>query len=51
MTQRLTDTDGGVVSLFAHYRHPAMNKTFFVQAMSRNLEDGSAEMTLKEIEQ
>lgn len=51
MTQRLTDTDGGVVSLFAHYRHPAMSKTFFVQAMSRNLEDGSAEMTLKEIEQ
>lgn len=51
MTQRLTDTDGGVVSLFTHYRHPAMSKTFFVQAMSRNLEDGSAEMTLKEIEQ
>lgn len=51
MTQKLTDTDGGIVSLFAHYRHPMMDKTFFVQGISRNLEEGSAEMTLKEIEQ
>lgn len=50
MTQKLADTDGGIVSLFAHYRHPAMNKTFFVQGISRNLEEGYAEMTLKEIE-
>lgn len=51
MTQKLTDTDGGIVSLFAHYRHPMMDKTFFVQGISRNLEEGYAEMTLKEIEQ
>lgn len=51
MTQKLTDTDGGIVSLFAHYRHPMMDKTFFVQGISRNLEEGYAEMTLREIEQ
>lgn len=51
MTQKLTDTDGGIVSLFAHYRHPMMDKTFFVQGISSNLEEGYAEMTLKEIEQ
>lgn len=51
MMQKLTDTDGGIVSLFAHYRHPMMDKTFFVQGISRNLEEGYAEMTLKEIEQ
>lgn len=51
MTQKLTDTDGGIVSLFAHYRHPMMDKTFFVQGISRNLEEGYAELTLKEIEQ
>ena len=51
MTQKLADTDGGIVSLFAHYRHPMMGKTFFVQGISRNLEEGYAEMTLKEIEQ
>ena len=50
MTQKLADTDGGIVSLFAHYRHPAMGKTFFVQSVSRNLEEGYAEMNLKEIE-
>lgn len=51
MTQKLTDTDGGIVSLLAHYRHPMMGKTFFVQGISRNLTEGYAEMTLKEIEQ
>ena len=51
MTQKLTDTDGGIVNLFAHYRHPMMDKTFFVQGISRNLEEGYAEMTLKEIDQ
>ena len=51
MTQKLGDTDGGIVSLFAHYRHPMMGKTFFVEGISRNLEEGYAEMTLKEIEQ
>ncbi len=51
MTQKLADEDGGIVSLFAHYRHPMMGKTFFVEGISRNLEEGYAEMTLKEIEQ
>ena len=51
MTQKLVDEDGGIVGLFNHYRHPKMGKTFFVQGISRNLEEGYAEMTLKEIEQ
>ena len=51
MTQKLVDTDGGIVGLFNHYRHPMMGKTFFVQGISQNLEEGYAEMTLKEIEQ
>ena len=51
MTQKLVDTDGGIVGLFNHYRHPMMGKTFFVEGISRNLEEGYAEMTLKEIEQ
>ncbi len=50
MVQKLVDTDGGIVDMFAHYRHPAMNRTFFVQGVSRNLESGEAEMTLKESE-
>lgn len=52
MTQKLRDTNReGLVSLFAHYRHPMMGKTFFVQGISRNLENCEAEMNLKEIEQ
>lgn len=50
MAQKLQDTEGGIVDMFAHYRHPAMDRTFFVQGISRNLETGEAEMTLKEIE-
>lgn len=50
MVQKLVDTEGGIVDMFAHYRHPAMDRTFFVQGISRNLESGEAEMTLKEIE-
>ena len=51
MKQRLTDTDGGIVGLFNHYRHPTMGKTFFVVGISRDLEEGTAVMNLKEIEQ
>ena len=51
MTQKLMDTEGGTVGLFNHYRHPMMGKTFFVQGISRNLENCEAEMNLKEIEQ
>ena len=52
MTQKLRDTEAeGLVNLFYHYRHPMMGKTFFVQGISRNLENCEAEMNLKEIEQ
>ena len=48
MEQKLADT-GGTAALFNHYRHPAMDKEFFVQGMGRNLMEGRADMTLKEI--
>ena len=39
-----------VVGLFNRYRHPAMpDKIFFVQSLDRNLIEGSATLTLKEI--
>ena len=50
MTQKLIDKKGGYVSTFAHYRHPALGRNFFVQGITRNLESGEAEMSLKEIE-
>ena len=50
MTQKLIDKKGGYVSTFVHYRHPALGKNFFVQGITRNLESGEAEMSLKEIE-
>lgn len=48
MEQKLNDTDD-VVSLFNHYRHEALNKEFFVQGIGRNLIEGRADLTLKEI--
>ena len=52
MTQKLRDKAGeGLVSPLLHYRHPAMERIFFVQGISRSLNEGSAEMDLKEIEQ
>ena len=48
MEQNLIDTKG-IVSLFAHYLCPALDKKFFVQGISRNLEEGSANLILKEI--
>lgn len=53
MTQRLRDKAGeGVVGLWTHYRNGAMkNRAFYVEGVSRNLTEGWAEMTLKEIEQ
>ena len=41
--------DGLRISPFHHYRHPAIGKTFHVQDISRNLEDGSARLTMKEL--
>ncbi len=48
MEQKLIDADD-VVSLFNHYRHEALNKEFFVQGIGRNLIEGRADLTLKEI--
>lgn len=48
MEQKLRDIDN-VVSLFNHYRHEALNKVFFVQGIGRNLIEGRADLTLKEI--
>lgn len=50
MEQNFVDQAGGVVSPFWHYTHPALDKTFFVQGISRNLAAGEAKITLKEIE-
>lgn len=48
MEQKLRDIDN-VVSLFNHYRHEALGKEFFVQGIGRNLIEGCADLTLKEI--
>lgn len=49
MNQKLDDRDG-IVSLFNLYRHPAMTgKLFYVQGISRNLIEGYAELTIKEV--
>lgn len=48
MEQKLRDIDN-VVSLFNHYRHEALDKEFFVQGLGRNLIEGRADLTLKEI--
>lgn len=48
MEQKLRDIDN-VVSMFNHYHHEALNKEFFVQGIGRNLIEGRADLTLKEI--
>lgn len=48
MEQKLRDIDN-VVSLFNHYQHEALGKEFFVQGIGRNLIEGRADLTLKEI--
>ena len=48
MEQKLMDSED-VVGLFNHYRHEALNKEFFVQGIGRNLIEGRADLTLKEI--
>lgn len=49
MEQNLQDR-GDIISLSNHYRHGALNKEFFVQGVGRNLVEGTAKLTLKEIE-
>lgn len=48
MEQKLVDANG-IIGLFNHYTHPALNKAFFVQGISRNLIEGRADLTIKEI--
>lgn len=49
MVQKLDDR-AGIVGLFNHYKHPAMaGKIFYVQGISRNLIEGYAELTIKEV--
>lgn len=48
LDQNMQDRDG-LVSPFNLYYHPALDKTFYVQGVSYNIVDGSAEMTLKEL--
>lgn len=50
MEQNFMD-QGDRIGMFKHYRHPMMGKTFFVQGIGRNLEEGTAALTLKEIEE
>ena len=42
--------DGADVDRWAHYTHPALNKTFFVEGITRDITDGTATLQLKEIE-
>lgn len=48
MTQQMQDRNG-FVSPWRHYRSVAMGKNFYVQSIERNLLEGSAELTMKEI--
>jgi len=48
MEQNFEDVNN-VVSEFALYTHPAMGKTFFVEGISRNLIEGTARLTIKEV--
>lgn len=41
--------DGDYISLFNHYIHPTIGKEFFVQGIGRNLIEGTASLTLKEV--
>ena len=48
MEQNLEDKDE-FVNLFYHYKHAALNKNFYVIGLGRNLIEGRADLTLKEI--
>ena len=48
MEQKLLDSSD-IIGLFNHYTHTALGKAFFVQGISRNLTEGRADLTLKEI--
>lgn len=48
MEQKLMDKVG-IIGMFSHYIHPALGKDFFVQGIGRNLMEGYADLSLKEI--
>lgn len=48
LEQNVEDTNSNV-GWRRHYIHPALNKEFFVQGISRDLIEGTARLTLKEI--
>ena len=49
MVQKIDDR-AGVAEYFNQYKHPAMtDKVFYVQGISRNLIEGYAELTIKEV--
>lgn len=48
MEQKLMDK-AGIISMFRHYVHPALGKEFFVQGIGRNLMEGYADLSLKEV--
>lgn len=48
MVQNFMD-EGGIVSPLNLYRHPTIGKTFHVEGISRNLADGTAKVTMKEV--
>ena len=43
------DDEGTNISMFDLWHSPAINKTFFVQGITRNLIECTAEVTMKEI--
>lgn len=47
LRQALQDT-GRTVSLWDHYRHPALDRDFFVEALDRNVREDSVTLKLKE---
>lgn len=51
VSSKMTGAQNGIVSFFNHYRHPAMGKTFHVQSITRDLMEGSATVTMKEIKE
>lgn len=48
MEQKLEDR-GNPLGLFSHFRHPAMDKVFYAQSLTRNLIEGTAELKIKEV--
>ena len=48
MVQKIDD-HMNLAEFFNHYVHPALDKEFYVQGISRNLIEGYTEITMKEV--